>query len=216
MTDEPLQMRIGELSKQRDVGVKKRSRIGPEAMDYLKTTLVCRDFWYKQDISGSMARHQHSSSEKHMEVIRIDGQLRKNLGVSLNDTVMHNRQASSKTGKLDDTSSSYRCSNRRQRVYRFCKKPRRRKACRSHKEMKYPLRILVNSMPFQIAKCIPKAIVKIDLRNCITHTRRCRTKVCRYVPQLQDLKTILGGGGESPQSPSLLLFCQSDLQSLHT
>jgi len=32
--EEPLQMRIGE-AKQRDVG-KKRARIGPEAMDYLK------------------------------------------------------------------------------------------------------------------------------------------------------------------------------------
>ena len=34
--------------------------------------------------------------EKHMEVIRIDGQLRKNLGVSLNDTVSITK-ASSKT-----------------------------------------------------------------------------------------------------------------------
>jgi transitional endoplasmic reticulum ATPase len=34
--EEPLQMRTGE-AKQRDVG-KKRARIGPEAMDYLKVT----------------------------------------------------------------------------------------------------------------------------------------------------------------------------------
>jgi len=32
--EEPLQMRIGE-AKQRDVG-KKRARVGPEAMDFLK------------------------------------------------------------------------------------------------------------------------------------------------------------------------------------
>ena len=41
--------------------------------------------------------------EKHMEVIRIDGQLRKNLRVSLNDTVSITK-ASSKNGKLDNTS----------------------------------------------------------------------------------------------------------------
>ena len=33
--EEPLQMRIGE-AKQRDVG-KKRARVGPEAMDFLKS-----------------------------------------------------------------------------------------------------------------------------------------------------------------------------------
>ena len=96
MTDEPLQMRIGE-AKQRDVG-KKRARIGPEAMDYLKTTpgdIV--------EISGtnktSAVVWPADEDEKHMEVIRIDGQL--NLGVSLNDTV----------SIIDNTSSSYRCSN---------------------------------------------------------------------------------------------------------
>ena len=93
MTDEPLQMRIGE-AKQRDVG-KKRARIGPEAMDYLKTTpgdIV--------EISGinktSAVVWPADEDEKHMEVIRIDGQLRKNLGVSLNDTVSITK-ASSKT-----------------------------------------------------------------------------------------------------------------------
>ena len=55
MTDEPLQMRIGE-AKQRDVG-KKRARIGPEAMDYLKTTPgdIVEISGILQDISGSMA-----------------------------------------------------------------------------------------------------------------------------------------------------------------
>ena len=82
--EEPLQMRIGE-AKQRDVG-KKRARIGPEAMDYLKvapsdvieisgTRLSCAVVWPADE------------DEKYPDVIRVDGQTRKNIASALNDIV---------------------------------------------------------------------------------------------------------------------------------
>ena len=72
--EEPLQMRIGE-AKQRDVG-KKRARIGPDAMDFLKVTpgdtveimgarSSCAVVWPADE------------DEKYPEVIRIDGKKRK-------------------------------------------------------------------------------------------------------------------------------------------
>ncbi len=82
--EEPLQMRIGE-AKQRDVG-KKRARIGPEAMDYLKVTpgdII--------DVMGSRSScavvWPVDEDEKFPDIIRIDGQTRKNIGASLNDIV---------------------------------------------------------------------------------------------------------------------------------
>jgi len=77
-------MRIGE-AKQRDVG-KKRARIGPDAMDFLKVT--------PGDIIEIMGARSSCAvvwpadeDEKYPEVIRIDGQTRKNVGASLNDIV---------------------------------------------------------------------------------------------------------------------------------
>ncbi|MGI0097997.1 MAG: AAA family ATPase, partial [Nitrosopumilaceae archaeon] len=82
--DEPLQMRIGE-AKQRDIG-KKRARIGPDAMDYLKAApgdvieitgkrSSCAIVWPADE------------DEKFPDVIKIDGQTRKNIGGTLNDVV---------------------------------------------------------------------------------------------------------------------------------
>ena len=77
-------MRIGE-AKQRDVG-KKRARIGPESMDYLKVTpgdII--------DVMGSRSScavvWPVDEDEKFPDIIRIDGQTRKNIGGSLNDIV---------------------------------------------------------------------------------------------------------------------------------
>ena len=79
-----LQMTIAE-SKQRDIG-KKRARIGPDAMDFLNVSpgdiikiigknTTCAIVWPADE------------DEKYPDTIRIDGQTRKNLGLSLNDTV---------------------------------------------------------------------------------------------------------------------------------
>ena len=77
-------MRVGE-AKQRDVG-KRRARIEPEAMEYLKVEpgdmveivgkrSSCAIVWPTDD------------DDKAPDVIRIDGQTRKNVGVSINDLV---------------------------------------------------------------------------------------------------------------------------------
>ena len=156
MTDEPLQMRIGE-AKQRDVG-KKRARIGPEAMDYLKTTpgdIV--------EISGtnktSAVVWPADEDEKHMEVIRIDGQLRKNLGVSLNDTVSITK-VSSKTASSITLVPVTDAVTVDKEFTDFVKN--RLKGLPLSQGDEISVTILGNSMSFQIAKCIPKTIVKID------------------------------------------------------
>jgi transitional endoplasmic reticulum ATPase len=77
-------MRIGE-AKQRDVG-KKRARVGPEAMDFLRAApgdvieimgsrTSCAVIWPVDE------------DEKFPDIIRIDGQTRKNVGGTLNDIV---------------------------------------------------------------------------------------------------------------------------------
>ena len=88
-------MRIGE-AKQRDVG-KKRARVGPEAMDYLKAepgSII--------EIMGSRTScaviWPVDEDEKFPDIIRIDGQTRKNVGGTLNDIVKI-RKVSSKIAK---------------------------------------------------------------------------------------------------------------------
>ncbi len=80
--DELLQMRLGE-AKQRDVG-KKRARIGPDAMDFLKVTpgdiieISCSK-------SSCAVVWPADEDEKHPDVIRVDGQTRKNVAGALNE-----------------------------------------------------------------------------------------------------------------------------------
>ena len=78
-------MRVGE-AKQRDVG-KKRARIGPDSMDFLG--LAPGD---KIEITGKRrscaTAWPADEDEKTPGLIRIDGQTRKSMGVSLNDTVL--------------------------------------------------------------------------------------------------------------------------------
>ena len=77
-------MCVGE-AKQRDVG-KKRARIGPEAMDFLHVApgeiiqlkgkrLSCAIVWPIDE------------DEKNPDAVKVDGQTRKNLGVSINDII---------------------------------------------------------------------------------------------------------------------------------
>ena len=93
--EEPLQMRIGE-AKQRDIG-KKRARVGPKAMDFLKT-----EPGDVIEIMGSRTScavvWPADEDEKFPDIIRIDGQTRKNVGGTLNDIVKV-RKVFSKIGK---------------------------------------------------------------------------------------------------------------------
>lgn len=160
--DKSLQMRIGE-AKQRDVG-KKRARIGPDAMDFLKVTpgdVI--------EISGSKSScavvWPSDEDEKHPDVIRIDGQTRKNVGVSLNDIVKI-KKISSKVAKtvvlmpVNDTVTIDK------EFTDFVKN--RLKGLPLAQSDEISVMILGNSMDFKIDKISPKSVVKIDRSTSLT------------------------------------------------
>ena len=155
-------MRIGE-AKQRDVG-KKRARIGPDAMDFLKVTpgdVI--------EISGSKSScavvWPSDEDEKHPDVIRIDGQTRKNAGASLNDIVKI-KKISSKVAKtvvlmpVNDTVTIDK------EFTDFVKN--RLKGLPLAQSDEISVMILGNSMNFKINKISPKGIVKIDRSTSLT------------------------------------------------
>jgi len=149
-------MRIGE-AKQRDVG-KKRARIGPDAMDFLKVTpgdII--------EISGSKSScavvWPADEDEKHSEVIRIDGQTRKNIEASLND-IIKIKKASAKIAKsvvlipVNDVVTV-------DKEFTDFVKNRLKGLPLSHGD-EISVMILGNSMEFKINKISPKNLVKID------------------------------------------------------
>jgi len=160
--EEPLQMRVGE-AKQRDVG-KKRARIGPEAMDYLKVTpgdII--------DVMGSRSScavvWPVDEDEKFPDIIRIDGQTRKNIGASLNDIVKV-KKVTSKIAKsvsltpLNDTVTV-------DKEFTDFVKNRLKGLPISHGD-EISVMILGNSMDFKITKTSPKHVVKIDRATTLT------------------------------------------------
>jgi transitional endoplasmic reticulum ATPase len=155
-------MRIGE-AKQRDVG-KKRARIGPEAMDFLKVTpgdiieilgarTSCAVVWPVDE------------DEKFPDIIRIDGQTRKNVGASLNDIVKI-RKATSKIAKsvsLTPVSDSVTVD----KEFTDFVKNRLKGLPIMHGD-EISVMILGNSMDFRITKTTPKQVVKIDRSTNLT------------------------------------------------
>ena len=154
--EEPLQMRIGE-AKQRDVG-KKRARVGPEAMDFLKSEpgdiieimgsrTTCAVIWPADE------------DEKFPDIIRIDGQTRKNVGGTLNDIVKI-RKVSSKNAKtitltpVNDTITI-------DKEFTDFVKNRLKGLPITHGD-EISVMILGNSMDFKITKTAPKGIINID------------------------------------------------------
>ncbi|MCH7757925.1 MAG: CDC48 family AAA ATPase [Thaumarchaeota archaeon] len=160
--EEPLQMRIGE-AKQRDVG-KKRARIGPEAMDYLKVTpgdII--------DVMGSRSScaivWPVDEDEKFPDIIRIDGQTRKNIGGSLNDIVKVKRvnikiAKSISLSPLNDTVTI-------DKEFTDFVKNRLKGLPISHGD-EISVMILGNSMDFKITKTSPKYVVRIDRSTNLT------------------------------------------------
>ena len=155
-------MRIGE-AKQRDVG-KKRARIGPESMDYLKVTpgdII--------DVMGSRSScavvWPVDEDEKFPDIIRIDGQTRKNIGGSLNDIVKVKR-VNSKIAKsvsltpLNDTVTI-------DKEFTDFVKNRLKGLPISHGD-EISVMILGNSMDFKITKTSPKHVVKMDRSTNLT------------------------------------------------
>jgi len=154
--DEFLQIRIGE-SKHRDVG-KKRARIGPDAMDFLKVTpgdvieISCSK-------SSCAVVWPADEDEKHSDVIRIDGQTRKNVGAALNDIVKIKKVSTkvAKTVVLIPISDSVTVD----KEFTDFVKNRLKGLPLSHGD-EISVMILGNSMDFKINKISPKNVVKID------------------------------------------------------
>lgn len=154
--DEPLQMRVDE-AKQRDIG-KKRARIGPAAMDHLKVTpgdVV--------EIEGgrtsSAVVWPVDEDEKNPDIIRIDGQTRKNVDTALNDIVRVHK-VSVKTAKsivLMPVNDSVTVDDE---FTDFVKN--RIKGLPLSEGDEISVMILGNSMDFKINKSNPKSVVKID------------------------------------------------------
>ena len=155
-------MRVGE-AKQRDVG-KKRARIGPDAMDQLKVT--------PGDIIEVMGSRTSCAvvwpadeDEKSSDIMRIDGQTRKNVGASLNDIVKI-RKATSKIAKsvvLIPVNDSVTVD----KEFTDFVKNRLKGLPIVHGD-EISVMILGNSMDFKISKTTPKYIVKIDRATNLT------------------------------------------------
>ena len=149
-------MRIGE-AKQRDVG-KKRARVGPEAMDFLRaepgdvieimgSRTSCAVIWPVDE------------DEKFPDIIRIDGQTRKNVGGTLNDIVKIRKVASkiAKTITLTPLNDSVTVD----KEFTDFVKNRLKGLPIAHGD-EIAVMILGNSMDFKITKTIPKGIIDID------------------------------------------------------
>ena len=160
--DEPLQMRVGE-AKQRDVG-KRRARIEPEAMEYLHVEpgdMVeilgkrpsCAIVWPTDD------------DDKEPDMIRIDGQTRKNVGVSVNDLVTVRKIVAkpAKSVVLMPVNGNVTVDKE---FTDFVKN--RLKGLPMSEGDEISVMILGNSMDFKIHKISPKSVVKIERGTTLT------------------------------------------------
>ena len=155
-------MRISE-AKQRDVG-KKRARIGPDAMDYLKVT--------PGDVIEIMGSRSSCAvvwpadeDEKNPDVIRIDGQTRKNTSAALNDIVKVKKVTTkvAKTVVLIPVNDTVTVDKE---FTDFVKN--RLKGLPLSQGDEISVMILGNSMDFKINKISPKNVVKIDRSTNLT------------------------------------------------
>ena len=154
--DDVLQLKVGE-AKQRDVG-KKRVRMGPEAMDFLKVApgdVV--------EITGKRAScavvWPSDEDEKSPDLIRIDGQTRKNIGSAINDVVKI-RKVSAKTAKSVVLMPVSDVVTVDKEFTDFVKN--RLKGLPLSQGDEISVMILGNSMDFKINKITPKTVAKID------------------------------------------------------
>ncbi len=155
-------MRIGE-AKQRDVG-KKRARIGPDAMDFLKVS--------PGDIVEVMGSRSSCAviwpvdeDEKLPDIVRVDGQTRKNVGASLNDIVKI-RKVSSKFAKTVSLTPVNDAVTVDKEFTDFVKN--RLKGLPIVHGDEISVMILGNSMDFKITKTTPKGVVKMDRSTTLT------------------------------------------------
>ena len=155
-------MRVAE-AKQRDIG-KKRARIGPDAMDYLKVSpgdviqitgkkSTCAIVWPSDE------------DEKYPDTIRIDGQTRKNTDVGLNDTVTIKKMLtkSAKSITLSPVSDTVTVD----KEFSDFVKNRLKGLPLSHGD-EISVMILGNAMNFKISKISPKGVIRIERATTLT------------------------------------------------
>ena len=153
---QPLQMRIGE-AKQRDVG-KKRARIGPEAMDYLHVA-PGDVIEIKGKRMSSAVVWPANEDEKNPDCVNIDGQTRKNVGLTLDD-IVEVQKVEVKTAKTVVLMPINDVVTIDKEFTDFVKNRLKGLPLTSGDEIS--VMILGNSMDFKISKISPKRVVKID------------------------------------------------------
>ena len=160
--EESLHLQVDE-SKQRDIG-KKRARISPDAMDYLHVA--------PGDVIEIVGKKTSSAivwpvdeDEKNPDIINIDGQMRKNVGVSLNDAVQV-KKVETKTAKTVVLMPINDVVTVDKEFTDFVKN--RLKGLPLSDDDEISVMILGNSMEFKISKIIPKGVVKINRSSNLT------------------------------------------------
>ena len=160
--EESLHLQVDE-SKQRDIG-KKRARISPDAMDYLHVA--------PGDVIEIVGKKTSSAivwpvdeDEKNPDIINIDGQMRKNVGVSLNDAVQV-KKVETKTAKTVVLMPINDVVTVDKEFTDFVKN--RLKGLPLSDGDEISVMILGNSMEFKISKIMPKGVVKINRSSNLT------------------------------------------------
>ena len=160
--EESLHLQVDE-SKQRDIG-KKRARISPDAMDYLHVA--------PGDVIEIVGKKTSSAivwpvdeDEKNPDIINIDGQMRKNVGVSLNDAVQV-KKVETKTAKTVVLVPINDVVTVDKEFTDFVKN--RLKGLPLSDDDEISVMILGNSMEFKISKITPKGVVKINRSSNLT------------------------------------------------
>ena len=149
-------MRIGE-SKQRDVG-KKRARIGPEAMDYLRVA-PGDVIEIKGKRTSSAVVWPADEDEKNPDCVNIDGQTRKNIGLTLDD-IVEVQKVEVKIAKTVVLMPINDVVTIDKEFTDFVKNRLKGLPLTGGDEIS--VMILGNSMDFKISKISPKRVVKID------------------------------------------------------
>ena len=160
--EESSHLQVGE-SKQRDIG-KKRARISPDTMDFLHVV--------PGDVVEIVGKKTSSAivwpvdeDEKNPDIINIDGQMRKNVGVSLNDAVQV-KKVETKTAKTVVLMPINDVVTVDKEFTDFVKN--RLKGLPLSAGDEISVMILGNSMEFKISKMMPKGVVKINRSSNLT------------------------------------------------
>jgi transitional endoplasmic reticulum ATPase len=160
--EESLHLQVDE-SKQRDIG-KKRARISPDAMDYLHVAPGDVIVIVGKKTSSAIVRPV-DEDEKNPDIINIDGQMRKNVGVSLNDAVQV-KKVETKTAKTVVLMPINDVVTVDKEFTDFVKN--RLKGLPLSDDDEISVMILGNSMEFKISKITPKGVVKINRSSNLT------------------------------------------------